>query len=119
LGGQCLVGNCYGKWEVLTKNNIPIISGSQAENNEITLDADQLLTSATETFGSALTVVTLSGVDMDLKNGLEYASSKGGRIILQSPDSCLLPISVSSLKDLVAKSNYLKPEEIAPFLSST
>ncbi len=117
LGGQCLVGNCHGNWEIHSRHGVPVISGSQDDNNEISLDTDRLLKSAVELFGAALTVVVLSGIDMDMKNGLEHVAETGGRIILQDPASCLLPGPVSALRSVIAGARCLKPEEIGPFLS--
>ncbi len=117
LGGQCQVGNCHGTWDILSGQGVPAITGEQDEQNEISLDADRLLISATEAFGSSLDIVVLSGIDMDLKNGLEYASSKGAVIVLQDPDSCLLPGPIHNLKSLAIESQILKPEAIGPFLS--
>ena len=117
LGGQCRVGNCHGTWEITSNQGVPAIFGEQDEHNNLSLNGDRLLIAAAEAFGSSLSVVILSGTDMDLQHGLEYVSGKGGRIILQDPDSCLLPGPIHNLKRLAIESHSLKPEEIGPFLS--
>lgn len=119
LGGQCQVGNWHGKWEVLSNNGISVISGSEDENNEVSLDSNQLMGSAAHMFGPALTVVVLSGIHMDLRNGLEYTSNKGGRVVMQDPESCLLPGSIGSLNMSSTNVSTLKPEEIAAFISES
>ncbi len=118
LGGQCQVGNFHGKWEITTKQGIHTVNGEHDESNEILLNADQLLTSATDSFGEALTVVILSGIDADLKNELEYAVANEATIIFQDPNSCLLPGPIIDLKSLDIQSDSLRPEEIGPFLSN-
>lgn len=117
LGGQCQVGNCHGTCEITSNQGVPAIFGEQDEHNNLSLTGDRLLITAAEVFGSSLSVVILSGSDMDLQHGLEYVSGKGGRIILQDPDSCLLPGPIHNLKSLSIESHSLKPEEIGPFLS--
>lgn len=117
-GGQCQIGNWHGKWEVLSEGGKPVISGSQDDNNAVSLDSNQLFISAADMFGSALSVVILSGIYMDLGKGLEYISNKGGRVVMQNPESCLLPGSIGSLNTSSATEySSLKPEEIASFLS--
>ncbi len=118
LGGQCRVGNCHGKREIIIRDDTPFLVGINDETNEMSIDSDQLLLSAADIFGSDLTTVMLSGVDMDLKNGLEYVVDKGGKIILQNPESCLMPGPIEGLQSLAGEDVCMKPEEIAAYLSS-
>lgn len=116
MGGDCWVGNCHGQWELDAKEGVPTLIGFQDENNEVQLNTDRLLESTAEQFGSSLSVVILSGVEMDLKKGLELAAAKGAEIILQNPDSCLLPGPINALGLLLEGCKILKPEEIGAVL---
>lgn len=116
LGGQCRIGNCHGRREFVSREGMPLISGSEDLLNRKSLDADNLLHSAAEVFGPRLTLVILSGVDADLKIGMEAVLHKGGRIILQEPESCLLPGPVEDIKSLGLEECCLKPEDIGPYL---
>lgn len=117
LGGQCRMGNCHGKRQIILRQETPLISGQEDEMNKISLDADNLLQSAAEVFGQRLSVVLLSGVDVDLKLGMEAVVGKGGRIILQEPESSLLPGPLDGLRSLELHERSLKPEDIAPYLA--
>ncbi|MGX9727765.1 MAG: chemotaxis protein CheB [Candidatus Electronema sp. VV] len=117
LGGQCRMGNCHGKRQIILRQGTPLIAGREDEMNKISLDADNLLQSAAEVFGPKLSVVLLSGVDVDLKLGMEAVVGKGGRIILQEPESSLLPGPLDGLRSLELHERSLKPEDIAPYLA--
>jgi two-component system chemotaxis response regulator CheB len=117
LGGQCRIGNCHGKRQIVLRENMPLISGREDELNKMSLDADNLLHSAAEVFGPQLSVVLLSGVDVDLKIGMEAVVRKGGRIIIQEPESCLLPGPLEGIRSLELEECCLKPEDIAPYLA--
>ena len=118
LGGQCRVGTCHGRREIISRDDILYLVGINDDTNEMVMDTEQLLFSVADIFGSGLTVVLLSGVDMELKNGLQYTADKGGRIILQKTESCLLPGVIEELTPLEMEDKCLKPEEIANYLSS-
>lgn len=117
LGGQCRIGNCHGKRQIVVRDGMPLISGREDELNKMSLDADNLLHSAAEVFGSKLSVVLLSGVDVDLKIGMEAVVRKGGRVIIQEPESCLLPGPLEGIKSLALEERCLKPEDIALYLA--
>ncbi|MCI5140253.1 MAG: response regulator [Candidatus Electrothrix sp. ATG1] len=117
LGGQCLVGNCHGKRELILSEGIATLIGPERDDGIQQLNTDSLLYSAAEIFGSAVTVLFLSGVDQDMKEGMEAVVMKGGRLILQEPESCLLPNSIEEIRSLGMEECSLKPEEIAPYLS--
>ena len=118
LGGQCLVGNSYGRREIILSEGVPALVSSESDDGIQFLNTDRLLCSAADTFGSALTVVFLSGVEQDMKEGMETVVTKGGKIILQDPASCLLPSSIEKIRALGMEECSLKPEEIAPYISS-
>ena len=121
LGGQCLVGDYHGQREFVLSGGMPMLTGPEndhADNDEMQqLHIDSLLRSAAEIFGSSLTVLCLSGVEQDIKEGMEAVVTQGGKIILQEPDSCLLPRSIEQIRSLGMEECCLKPEEIAPYIS--
>lgn len=117
LGGQCLVGNCHGKREIIISEGIPVLTGPERDDDLQLINTDSLLHSAADIFGAALTVVFLSGVDQDIKEGMEAVVTQGGKIILQAPDSCLLPRSIEEIRSLGMEECCLKPEEIAPYIN--
>jgi len=117
LGGQCRIGNCHGKRQIVLREGTPLISGREDELNKMSLDADNLLHSAAGVFGEQLSVVLLSGVDVDLKLGMEAVVRQGGRIIIQEPESCLLPGPLEGITSLELEECCLKPEDIAPYLA--
>ncbi|MCI5221559.1 MAG: response regulator [Candidatus Electrothrix sp. AR4] len=118
LGGQCRFGNCHDKREFISQGGVPLLSGQDNGLDKIPLNADKLLCSAAEVFGSGLTLLFLSGVEQDLKIGMEAVVSKGGKILLQEPDSCLLPGSIKDIRSLGMEECCLKPEEIAPYIAA-
>ncbi|MDU9047943.1 MAG: chemotaxis protein CheB [Candidatus Electrothrix sp. Rat3] len=118
LGGQCLVGNCQQQREIIISEGVPTLSSPESDDGIQLMNPDELLCSAADAFGSALTVVFLSGVEQDMKEGMEAVVTHGGKIILQDPDSCLLPRSIEEIRALGMEECSLKPEEIAPYISS-
>jgi two-component system chemotaxis response regulator CheB len=118
LGGQCLVGNCHGRREIIIADGIPALAGPETDDSVQLLNTDSLLHTAADTFGAALTVLFLSGVEQDMKEGMEAVVTQGGRIVLQEPTSCLLPRSIEEIHTLGMEECCLKPEEIAPYISS-
>jgi two-component system chemotaxis response regulator CheB len=117
LGGQCLVGNCHGKREIILSDSIPVLTGPESDDGMQLVNTDSLLCSAADIFGSELIVIFLSGVEQDMKEGMETVVTQGGKIILQDPDSCLLPRSIEEIRTLGMEECCLKPEEIAPYIS--
>jgi two-component system chemotaxis response regulator CheB len=111
-----LVGNSHGRREIILSEGIPTLVSSESDDGIQLLNTDSLLRSAAEIFGSALTVVFLSGVEQDLKEGMETVVTQGGKIILQDPASCLLPRSIEEIRTLGMEECILKPEEIAPYI---
>ncbi|XOF33033.1 MAG: chemotaxis protein CheB [Candidatus Electrothrix sp. YB6] len=117
LGGQCLIADCQGRREIIAPEGVPILSGPTGKEENSSLQVDRLLCSAAETFRDGVTLVFLSGVEQEVKNGMETVVIKGGKIILQEPDSCLLPGSIEAIRSLGLEECCLKPEEIAPYLA--
>lgn len=118
LGGQCRIGNCHGRQQFSLHHGVPMLSGEEDEFHHKPLDTDNLLHSAAEVFNAELTLILLSGVDVDLKLGMEAVKNKGGKIILQDPESSLLPGPLEGLKTLALEECCLKPEDIASYLAA-
>jgi two-component system chemotaxis response regulator CheB len=118
LGGQCRIGNCHGRQQFSLRQGAPMLSGEEDEFHHKPLDTDNLLHSAAEVFKAGLTLILLSGVDVDLKLGMEAVKKKGGRIILQDPESSLLPGPLECLKTLALEECCLRPEDIASYLAA-
>ena len=120
LGGQCLIGDSLGQKELLFEQDMMfVITETETDEEEDILgpQRDSLLDSASGMLGAALTVVVLSGVEQGVKQGLGNVFSKGGRIILQTPESCLFPGPVEEIRTLGVEEICLKSEEIAPYLA--
>ncbi|MCI5164971.1 MAG: response regulator [Candidatus Electrothrix sp. GM3_4] len=117
LGGQCLVGNSPGRRKIILSEGIPALVSPESDDGMPLLNTDSLLRSAADTFGSALTIVFLSGVEQDVKEGMETVVTQGGKIILQDSDSCLMPRSIEEIRALGMEECSLKPEEIAPYIA--
>ncbi|CAK8717804.1 Two-component system, chemotaxis family, response regulator CheB [Candidatus Electrothrix laxa] len=117
LGGQCLVGDCHGERQIILSEGVPTLSSLENDDGIQLINTDGLLRSAADTFGSALTVLFLSGVEQDMKEGMEAVVTHGGKLLLQDPDSCLLPRSIEEIRTLGMEECILKPEEIAPYIS--
>ncbi len=117
-GGRCQVGNCHTQWHITTTDGAPVVCGEENDTFEVSLDRSKLLTSASDAFGTALTIIILSGSDTNMKQEIEYASGNGATILLQEPDSCLLPAPIIELRDLAIKTHCLKPEEMGSFISN-
>uniref|UniRef100_UPI00405666BD chemotaxis protein CheB n=1 Tax=Candidatus Electronema sp. TaxID=2698783 RepID=UPI00405666BD len=117
LGGQCRIGNCHGRRQIVLREGAPLLSVKEDMLNKISLNADNLLYSAAEVFGAKLSVVLLSGVDVDLKLGMEAVVGKGGRIIIQEPESSLLPGPLEEIRSLALEECCLKPEDIPLYLA--
>ncbi|WPD20789.1 MAG: chemotaxis protein CheB [Candidatus Electrothrix scaldis] len=118
LGGQCLVGNCHGQREILFADGMPVLTGPKNDDELQEMNADSLLRSAAQIFGQKLSVLLLSGVEQDIKGGMEAVVTQGGKIILQDSDSSLLPRSLEQLRSFGMEECSLKPEEIAPYIAS-
>ena len=118
LGGQCRIGNCHGRQQFSLHQGMPMLSGEEDELHHKPLDTDSLLHSAAEIFSNKLTLILLSGVDVDVKIGMESVKKRGGRIILQDPESSLLPGPLEGLKTLALEECCLRPEDIAPYLAT-
>lgn len=95
----------HGSWELTRDgdgNVVPIMKKDSG-----LLDADKLLMSAAELFHTRLTVVILSGTDLDIQAGLAEVSDNGGEILLQDPESCLFPDPLVRLEEMQLHDGFL------------
>lgn len=96
LASQIGMTYWHGSWEIKETDGaaVPFM-----QRDSGLLDADGLLASAARVFGSRLTVIILSGTDLDMLEGLADVKEGGGKILLQDPDSCLFPDSLVKLQE--------------------
>ncbi len=95
----------HGSWELMQDEYGTVVPLMKKDTG--LLDADRLLESAVELFGTRLTVVIMSGTDLDIQAGLSKVSDNGGRILLQDPDTCLFPDPLVRLEALQLHDGYL------------
>ena len=118
LGGPFLVSQSWiasweCSWKVLAnQNGIAILLDSQ----DMEIDANSLLSSLASGFGAGLVTLVLSGTDLDIKSGLQAVLSKGGKILLQDPETCLYPGPLKKLLTLKLASSCFNPEKIEDYL---
>ncbi|MFZ5798622.1 MAG: DUF4388 domain-containing protein [Desulfobulbus sp.] len=111
---QCGITYWHGSWEITVDDNgaaVPIM-----QNDTGLLDADLLLKSAASAFGDRLTVIILSGTDLQMAEGLMEVSSRRGRILLQEPDSCLFPGPILQLEALHLHESFIEAEKVTDLL---
>ena len=100
----------YGSWEIIADRDGTVFPVMRNESG--LLDADELLKSAARVFGENLSVIILSGTDLDMKSGLKKVKEKGGRIMLQDPDSCLFPEPLVKLLEMQIHDAFLEAESM-------
>ncbi len=81
------------------------------------LDADVFLQELSAIFERDLSVVLLSGIDISMVQGLESVVAKGGKVILQHPDTSLHPGPLKAIQTLEFHEGLAASEEIAAMLS--
>jgi two-component system chemotaxis response regulator CheB len=114
LSSQCGITYWHGSWEVTIDDNgaaVPIMI-----NDSGLLDADSLLKSASWAFGAQLSVIILSGTDLQMTEGLMEVSARKGRIYLQEPDSCLFPGPILQLEALRLHESFIEAEKVTDLL---
>lgn len=110
LASQFGITYWNGSWELTIDDDGNIVPVMKRDSG--LLDADKLLLSAAELFGTRLSVVILSGTDLDIQAGLAEVSDNGGKILLQDPDSCLFPDPLVKLEEMQLHDAFLGEDEI-------
>ena len=100
----------HGSWEIIVDSDGTVFPVMRNEMG--LLDADELLKSAARVFGENLSVVILSGTDLDMRSGLEKVKEKGGKILLQDPDSCLFPEPLVKLQEMQIHDAFIAAESL-------
>ena len=103
----------HGSWEIM---NIDGVAFPVMHRENGLLDVNGLLLSAVRFFGDQLTVVILSGTDLDMQEGLAEVSNHEGKILLQDPSSCLFPDSLVKLEEQQLHDAYFSVENIEDIL---
>ncbi len=115
-GGQCYIGH-YNQPVILNKNDgifhLEIANDRPTEAMGKGSLFDLFLKSAVKNFPGSIKVVLLSGAEVDLMGGLQEVKNNKGVIIVQKPDTCMIPypweeVMASGLVDMEAN-----PTEIA------
>jgi len=109
LTSQIGITYWHGSWEI---TNVDGIAVPYRQSDRGLLDANALLGSAAQYFGDRLSVVILSGTDLDMDFGLAEVVNRGGKIFLQDPDSCLFPDSLVRLEALRLHESYFTVDDI-------
>jgi two-component system, chemotaxis family, protein-glutamate methylesterase/glutaminase len=95
-GGACYIGS-DGISVLMVKNNstyhLDLNKEKKAEPLPKGYYFDQYLLSTTKNFSGRIQVVLLSGSEMDCMEGIRKIKEKGGRIIMQTPESSMVPFS--------------------------
>ncbi len=104
----------HGSWEIVADNDGTIVPEMRSETG--LLDADELLKSAAGLFGDHLSVIILSGTDLEMKAGLAQVKDRGGKILLQNPESSLFPEPLIKLQEKQIHDCYIESEKITDCL---
>lgn len=99
----------HGSWKLINIDGAPV-PFRQTESG--LLDANLLLYSAAKNFGDRLSVVILSGTDLDIEVGMKDVHERGGNIFLQDPESCLFPDALVKLEKLQLHKGYFCEDDI-------
>lgn len=110
LGGQCIVSPWKGSWEIHSNDENGFYLKCVDENGKF--EIDNLLLTASEQFKESLRAIVLSGSDIDMEIGLESISSKGGAVILQTPETSLHPAPLIKMKAMELEDKCLDIEKI-------
>ncbi len=116
LSNQCWITDWQGSWEIISDDNGAAISQAKGQNGSI--DMENLLMSSANVFKEKLTVVILSGADIEMEIGLETVATQGGRILLQLPETCLCPQPMEKIKALELEDECFEPERFQDMLPS-
>lgn len=96
LGSQCWFSSWDGSWEIISDGSgaaVRQVEGalSASLSQSSGFDAIHLIKTASISFGPNLSILVLSGADIDLKTGLDDAVSHGCHVWLQTPESAIYP----------------------------
>jgi two-component system, chemotaxis family, protein-glutamate methylesterase/glutaminase len=99
-GGACYIGS-DGISVLMVKNNstyhLDLNKEKKAEPLPKGYYFDQYLLSTTKNFPGRIQVVLLSGSEMDCLEGIRKIKEKGGRIIMQTPESSMVPFTLQRI----------------------
>jgi len=115
LGNQAWIAGLDKKWVVRADR-----SGAKIFNvydNNGGFDANELLVSLSNTFQGNLSVLLLSGIDLDITRGLGAVSARGGYIVAQKPETSLYPGPLEDILSLNLENASAVPEEMAALLN--
>jgi two-component system chemotaxis response regulator CheB len=117
LSSQCWATNWDMSWQVVSDENGAAVRAC-ASRDEQGANYEILLSTASAAFGERIAVLVLSGTDLDLEFGLQEVASRGGRVLLQNPDSALCPSPVQQLVSMELEEACVEPEEAGGLIAA-
>jgi chemotaxis response regulator CheB len=116
LGNQAWMAGLDKKWVIKAeRSDVRMLN---VYDNRGGFDADELLVGLSNIFQGNITVLLLSGADLNItKKGLGAVSAKGGYIIVQRPETSLYPGPLEEILSLDLEGATAVPEDMAVLLN--
>ncbi len=108
-GGKHVVLEKRGTEYVLRESDAPAVHGMRPS-------IDVLMSSVARIYDGRLVGILLTGMGEDGQAGMRDLKDRGGHIIVQDPDTCVVDSMVRALVDEHAADEILRPEELADHL---
>ncbi len=115
LSNQAWISALDKQWKIKADESGAGIYSSQEGNGRF--DIRGVLESLSRIFSMDMAVIVLSGADMSIVDGLQHVAMADGKIIVQRPETSLHPQPLEQLKTLELATQFLAPEDIAPYIS--
>jgi two-component system chemotaxis response regulator CheB len=109
LASQCQIASMDEAWKV-SHGHVPSM---QLHAGGKALNVNEFLSSAADIFGFNFMIFLLSGMDFNMKAGLDSVLHKGGRIFIQRPDNALAPETLKRLMVHEMEEACIEPEELS------
>ncbi len=90
-----------------------VIMRQAPEEGSYSPSIDRILTAMANSFGANAGAIIFSGVGEDAVEGCRHLADKGGRVYLQSPDSCVVSAMVEAVQATGVASFVGSPRELA------
>ena len=114
LSNQAWLSYIGGKWKIKSDESG---AGIYCVEEDCKFDIGEALESLATIFSNNLAVVVLSGADISIAQGLQHVAIADGKIIVQRPESGLLSLPLMQLDAMGLTTDFMTPEDIAPFLT--
>lgn len=90
-----------------------IVLERDTERGEYTPSIDRVLHDVADRFGDAAGAIIFSGMSNDAVEGCNYLASKGGRVYVQEPDTCVTSAMVDGVRESGVVGFVGSPRELA------